>query len=137
MPDTHDAKISPALDTTAAERFGAYAASVAKASLPADVIHAAKRCVIDWYATTLPGAVEPPATMLEKALVDELDRGEATLMLGRKAAVRTAALINGTASHTVEFDDIFAPAIYHPGSPTSASALAGGQARRATGDSLL
>lgn len=137
MPDAHDAKIGPALDTTAAERFGAYAASVTQANLPPEVMHAAKRCVIDWYATTLPGAVEPPATMLEQALADELDRGEATLMLGRRAAARTAALINGTASHTVEFDDIFAPAIYHPGSPTIAAALAVGQARGVSGETLL
>ncbi|TAJ91030.1 MmgE/PrpD family protein [Reyranella sp.] len=135
MPDTRTAAV--ALDPTALERFGVYAASVSKADLPADVIHAAKRCVIDWYATTLPGAIEAPATMLEKALADELDRGEATLMLGRKAAVRTAALINGTASHTVEFDDIYAPAIYHPGSPTIAAALAVGQARGASGDAFL
>ncbi len=135
MPDTQTA--APLLDTTATERFGAYAASVARANLPAEVMHAAKRCVIDWYATTLPGAIEAPATMLEKALGDELDRGEATLLLGRRASVRTAALINGTASHTVEFDDIYAPAIYHPGSPTIAAALAVGQARRATGDALL
>lgn len=39
-------------------------------------MHAAKRCVIDWYATTLPSAVEAPASMLEKALADELDHGE-------------------------------------------------------------
>ena len=137
MPDIHDAQIAPTLDSTAIERFGEYAASVSVAKLPAEVMHAAKRCVIDWYATTLPGAVEPPATMLEKALADELDRGEATLMLGRRAAARTAALINGTASHTVEFDDIFAPAIYHPGSPTIAAALAVGQARGVSGETLL
>lgn len=137
MLDTPTPKIPSVVDTTATERLGAYAASLATANLPADVIHAAKRCVIDWYATTLPGAVEPPATLLEKALADELDRGAATLMLGRKAPVRTAALINGTASHTVEFDDIFAPAIYHPGSPTIAAALAVGQARQATGESFL
>lgn len=137
MPDAHDAKIAPTLAATAAERFGAYAASVTQASLPPEVLHAAKRCVIDWYATTLPGAAEAPATMLEKALADELDHGEATLMLGRRAAVRTAALINGTASHTVEFDDIFAPAIYHPGSPTIAAALAVGQARGVSGEALL
>ena len=137
MPDIHDAQIAPTLDSTAIERFGEYAASVSVAKLPAEVMHAAKRCVIDWYATTLPGAVEPPATMLEKALADELDRGEASLMLGRRAAARTAALINGTASHTVEFDDIFAPAIYHPGSPTIAAALAVGQARGVSGETLL
>jgi hypothetical protein len=34
--------------------------------------------------------------------------------------VRHAALINATASHTVEFDDIFRDAGYHPGCPVIA-----------------
>lgn len=136
MPDIHAAKIA-AVVAPALETFGAFAASVSTGALSAEVIHAAKRCIIDWYATTLAGAIEAPATMLEKALADELDRGKATLMLGRQAAVRAAALINGTASHTVEFDDIYAPAIYHPGSPTIAAALAVGQARGAAGEAFL
>jgi len=38
--------------------------------------------------------------------------------------VRAAALINGSAAHTVEVDDIFRDGIYHPGAPTIAAALA-------------
>ena len=65
-----------------------------------EVLHHAKRAVIDWYAALLPGAVVAPATLLEKALAEELDRGGARLALGRKATVRAAAFINGTAAHT-------------------------------------
>ena len=82
------------------------------------MLHHAKRAVIDWYAALLPGAVVPPATALERALAEELDRGEARLALGRRATVRAAALINGSAAHTVEVDDIFRDGIYHPGAPT-------------------
>jgi 2-methylcitrate dehydratase PrpD len=71
-----------------------------------------------------PGAVAPPATLLEKALAEELDRGEARLALGRKATARAAALINATAAHTAELDDIFRDGIYHPGAPTIAAARA-------------
>ncbi len=101
------------------------------------MIHHAKRAVIDWYAALLPGAVVAPATALERALAEELDRGDATLALGRAATTRTAALINGTAAHTVEFDDIFKFGIYHPGAPTISAALAMGQATRASGLTFL
>jgi len=101
------------------------------------VVHHAKRAVIDWYAALMPGAVAAPATMLERALAEDLDHGGAHLALGRRATMRTAALINGTAAHTVEFDDIFKFGIYHPGAPTISSALAAAQHQGATGDAFL
>jgi len=51
--------------------------------------------------------------------------------------VRAAALINGSAAHTVEVDDIFRDAIYHPGAPTIAAALALAQANGASGGQFL
>lgn len=127
----------PTQDTTAAQRFAAFAASLNDAPLTPEVIHHAKRAIVDWYAALLPGAVESPPTLLERALADDLDRGGARLALGRAATVRAAALINGTAAHTVEVDDIYREAIYHPGAPTIAAALALAQARRATGLQMI
>ena len=51
--------------------------------------------------------------------------------------MRAAALINGSAAHTVEVDDIFRDAIYHPGAPTIAAALALAQANGASGGQFL
>jgi 2-methylcitrate dehydratase PrpD len=119
------------------ERFAAFAEASRRAPIAPEVLHHAKRAVIDWYAALLPGAVVPPATALERALADELDRGEARLALGRPATVRAAALINGSAAHTVEVDDIFRDGIYHPGAPTIPAALALAQARRASGEAFL
>ncbi len=119
------------------ERLAGFAESFRGKPLPPLVLHHAKRAVIDWYAALLPGAVVPPATLLAVALADELDRGESRLALGRRATVRAAALINGSAAHTVEVDDIFRDGIYHPGAPTIAAALALAQARAASGAALL
>src|SRR5213083_424873 len=106
------------------ERFASWAVEARQEPLSPEVLHHAKRAVIDWHAALFPGAVVPPATLLEKALAEELDRGEATLALGRKATVKAAALINATAAHTVEVDDIFRDGIYHPGAPTISAAFA-------------
>jgi len=122
---------------TAAQTLADFGASLNGQTLSPEVIHHAKRAVVDWYAALIPGAVEPPATLLETALNEDLDHGGARLALGRRATSRTAALINGTAAHTVEVDDIFREAIYHPGAPTIAAALAQGQAAHASGLSFL
>ena len=119
------------------ERFAAWAEQSRAQALAPDVLHHAKRAVVDLHAAMISGAVVAPATLLEKALADELDRGEARLALGRKATMRAAALINGAAAHTMEVDDIFRDGIYHPGAPSIPAALALAQARGASGAQFL
>ena len=106
------------------ERFARWATDWRSQPIAREVLHHARRALIDWHAALLPGAVLPPATLLEQALREELDRGEARLALGRRATARAAALINGAAAHTVEVDDIYRDGIYHPGAPTIAAAYA-------------
>src|SRR5882672_8864840 len=105
------------------ERFAAWAAGWRAQPVSSEVAHHARRAVIDWHAALLPGSVVPPATLLKKAL------GEAD--------ARTTALINGTAAHTVEVDDIYRDGIYHPGAPTIAAALAMAQSHSKDGMSFL
>nr|WP_314623125.1 MmgE/PrpD family protein [uncultured Noviherbaspirillum sp.] len=122
---------------TIVEQFARFAVGYRAAPMSADVTHHAQRAVIDWYAAALPGAVLPPATSLQQALADEVGHGHARLVLGTPATIRAAALINGTAAHIVEVDDIFREAIYHPGAPTIAAALALAQARNVSGTDFL
>jgi len=122
---------------TAAQTFAEFGAQLSYRDLAPDVIHHAKRAVVDWYAALLPGAIEAPATLLEQAMADDLDRGPSQLAMGRAATPRTAALINAAAAHTVEVDDIYREAIYHPGAPTIAAALAMAQAQNASGLTFL
>ncbi len=121
----------------AVERFAGFAQSFRAGRAAPQLLHHAKRAVIDWHAALFPGAVVAPAVLLERAFASELDRGEARLALGRRATVRAAALINGSAAHSVEVDDIFRDGIYHPGAPTIAAALALAQARGASGEAFL
>ena len=96
------------------ERFADWAVQWRSRAIPSEVLHHARRALVDWHAALYPGAVVPPATMLKKAFADEFGRGYP----------RTVALINGTAAHTVEVDDIYRDGIYHPGAPTIAAAHA-------------
>src|ERR687891_224909 len=111
------------------DKMAAWAAGARSTRFADEVWHHARRAVIDWHAALYPGALMPPATLLEGARAEDLGHGEARLALGRRATLRAAAFINGTAAHAAEVDDIFREGIYHPGAPTiaAAHALAVGQ----------
>jgi len=94
------------------ERFADWAVGFRNQKLSSDVVHHARRAVIDWHAALVPGMVVPPVTLMEKAFAGEAE------------SPRLKALIEGTAAHTVEVDDIFRDGIYHPGAPTIAAAFA-------------
>lgn len=115
-----------------------HAASWRDRPLETAVAHHARRALIDWFAALLPGCRKPPATLLAAALGAERGEGRAICYVdGRAGGMRHAALINATASHTIEFDDIFRDAGYHPGCPTIGAALAAAQAQGASLESLL
>ena len=114
-------------------KLAAIAADWRERPLPGDVTWAARRVLLDWFATALPGCVRPPARLLAVALSSDRGSGGAqSYAEGVATSVRHAALLNAVASHTVEFDDIFRDGGYHPGSPTVAAALALAQDRNAT-----
>ncbi len=121
----------------ATEVFGHYAQDYHRTALPDEVVHHAKRAVIDWYAALFPGLAADPLAQLEQVLADDLDRGRARLGNGRSATARAAALYNGTAAHAAEVDDSFRDAMYHPGAATIAAALAASQDASASGLDFL
>ena len=115
-----------------------YAVAERTRALPTEAVHWAKRAVIDWCATTAPGAIEMPATGLVKAMADDVGRGKARLFpSGIQATMRSAAIINAAASHTVEFDDIFRDALFHASTPTVSTALAAADNEDLSGEDFL
>ena len=125
------------LGMKATETCAAFAVDFARHPLDRHVGRHAKRAIVDWHAAVMAGSISAPATLLERAYADDLDRGRARLASGRAATARAAALINGTAAHAEEVDDIYREAIYHPGAPTIAAALAAAQDVGAGGEALL
>lgn len=106
-------------------------------AIPDAVAHDARRAVLDWFAAMVPGCVDGPAVALAHALAPDRGDGLAISYVdGALCSARHAALLNGVASHTAEFDDIFRNGGYHPGSPTISAALALAQAEGARSDAF-
>lgn len=124
-------------DVTVGRRFAEFAIEQRGRPLPSDLAHAATRAVVDWFGAAVPGARSAPASILAATLRSEGAGPSRLLASAGRVPTRTAALVNAAASHTIEMDDIYRDGIFHPGSPTVATALAVADRVNAGGPSLL
>lgn len=122
---------------TALESMAHYVVTERQSALRPEVLHHARRAVIDWYASLFAGCTMDPVVAMERALADEIDTGKSRLWSGRSATIRAAAFLNGLGSHAAEVDDVFREGIYHPGSPVISAALALGQSQGMDGLSFV
>ncbi|TXH49117.1 MAG: MmgE/PrpD family protein, partial [Burkholderiaceae bacterium] len=97
----------------------------------------AKHTLLDWLAVTIAGSREPLVDMLAEEYPARADG--ACALVGRGGAVGPieAALINGSAGHALDFDDVSSRTVGHPTAPIAPAALALGQLTGASGEQLL
>ncbi len=89
----------------------------------ADAAMVARSCLLDWCGCALAGSREPLAAILADAIAG--DTGRATLVgRAQTAGLLDAALVNGAASHALDFDDTHTLMSGHPSAPVVPAALA-------------
>jgi len=103
---------------TIAHRLAEKILAVDAAELPPEAVHWAKIGILDTVAVTLAGAAEA-CTRLAAGLPGVADaEGPALLFgLGRRTSALDAVLINGVASHALDFDDVNNQIGGHPSVP--------------------
>lgn len=122
------------------ERILASVARFQSTEIPDVVMAATEAALLDWLGCVIGGAGSDLACAFADHLTQDGSRsGAATALLpGLPAAsARDAALINGAVSHVLELDDIYTPALYHPGVCVIPAALAAAQSVGASGDRFL
>lgn len=120
-------------------RFAEFAVAERERGLDPEVQQAANRAVVDWFAATVAGSEMDAAQILRTTMLEGDGAAGAARLVpgGERTSARTAALINASASHIAEMDDIFREGIYHPGSPTVGAVLAAAELVGASGADLL
>jgi MmgE/PrpD N-terminal domain len=99
------------------------------ASLTANALTWAKHVLLDWTAVTIAGYAQPLVQMLVAEYGGAAD-GPCSLLVGNgRARAVDAALINGSAGHALDFDDVAARMFGHPSVPVVPAALALAQAQ--------
>ena len=100
---------------TPAEALADFAAGLRLADLPSTVIDSVLDRVVDTVGLCIAGARGETAPMV-RSLVEEWAGPPLATVVGmrRKAPAASAALVNGTAAHGLDFDDTHLPSVVHP-----------------------
>ncbi len=108
------------------------------ADIPERVREIARQCVLDWIAVTLAGTKEPLSRILRDDALAEGGHATATLVGHRgRVSPRRAALVNGAASHALDFDDVNFAMSGHPTVTVLPGLLALAEARRIGGSQVM
>lgn len=110
------------------------AAHLAWNDFPDDLLERTKQCLLDWFAVTVAGAQDELTDILAREAMEDGAKGSASLV-GRaeKTLPSTAALINGAASHALDYDDVNFAMHGHPTVTVVPALLALGEQRKASG----
>lgn len=107
-------------------------------TLPAPVVHEAKRALLNWAGCAIGASAHPTVEIAWKALRPFAGAAQATL-LGRceRTDILHAALVNGISSHVLDFDDTHPDTLVHPSGPVASAVLALAELRSASGRDLI
>jgi 2-methylcitrate dehydratase PrpD len=92
-----------------------YAADLRFDDIPEEVRTVVRHCLLDWLGVTLAGSREGAGRIVREEAVDQGGAPQATLIGGgARTSVGQAALVNGTASHALDYDDVQFAFLGHP-----------------------
>lgn len=115
----------PPLLENATRDLAQFAATLRYEDIPREAVACIKLSVLDSIGCCLFGATLPWTRKVAALVEGEGARPVASLMgMGRKSSVSLAVLVNSTAGHAFELDDIHKESIVHPGSLAMPVAMA-------------
>lgn len=92
-----------------------YAADLRFDDIPGDVRTVVRHCVLDWLGVTLAGSREDAGRIVREEALEQGGASQATIIGGgARTGIGQAALVNGTASHALDYDDVQFAFLGHP-----------------------
>src|SRR3954452_12417619 len=137
LPTRH---VRKAADLTLLEGIAERIGRIAFADLPPEAVHWAKTAILDTVGVTLAGAAEPCTQIVARVLAAGTGAGSGECLIfgsDRRAAPLDAALINGTAAHALDFDDVSNSMGGHPSAPIVPALFAAGEILDSTGREFI
>lgn len=114
-----------------------YIATAKQREMPPDVMEQAKMCLVDWMGVALGAHHEGAAVTVRRMAESWQAAGEAQILLGGQTTPGLAALVNGTMSHCLDYDDAHTEGAGHISAVTWAAALAMAGHHRLSGTDAL
>ena len=123
----------------ATRKLAAFASSLTFEALPGEVVEKAKLCILDTLGCCIFGNSLPSLRKLAAVILPEGAAPQATIFgCSARTSPSSAALLNGTAAHAFQLDEIHIESTLHPGSLALPAAFALGEAKKGgTGRDLI
>ncbi len=131
------------LPVTLIEQIAGKIVAIRYRDLPPEAVFWAKAAILDTVGVTLAGSREECARIVEQALAAESPAGNSAggdcLVFGsdRRAPPLVAALVNGTAAHALDFDDVSNSLGGHPSAPILPALFALADSRDCDGKAFI
>ncbi|MDB5811853.1 MAG: MmgE/PrpD family protein [Betaproteobacteria bacterium] len=117
--------------------YGAFIAQLKYKALPAEVVRTIKQGFTDCIGVMLAGSREPVTAAVERVLGADQATGSSNLYFtAKRMSAPAAALINGTASHALDYDDVALKGC-HPSAVLVPAILAEAQMLNRSGRDML
>jgi 2-methylcitrate dehydratase PrpD len=125
-------------ETTVLQEVSRFAAGVRMGKLEEGLLQDARRRVTDIIGIALAASGMEPARVVGAVIESWGGKGQASA-IGRSGRYPTAsaALLNGTLAHALDYDDTHLPSVLHPSAAVVPAALAVAEASGASGRDLL
>jgi 2-methylcitrate dehydratase PrpD len=105
--------------------------------IPSDVVELVRQCVLDWLGVTVAGSREPAARIVLAEAAEECAGGSTVVGRPERLPASMAALVNGTASHALDYDDVNTAMTGHPTVAILGALLALAEARHDPGRDVV
>jgi len=103
---------------------GDFVRSMRTRTLDPALLDAAKQSFVDWFAVSIAALSDPAPSIVRAQMLRWGTQGRAVSLYGDRLAAAPAALVNGTAAHSLDYDDVHLGTAYHASAPTLAAVLA-------------
>lgn len=120
-------------------RLGRFAEETASAPLKPGVMAAVVRSILDVIGVAIAGHAEHPVGAAHAVASNHraVEAGATTWVWGDSLPPSSAAMVNGTMAHALDFDDTHLPSVLHPSAPVVPGVLAAAEASSASGSTTL
>jgi len=119
-------------------RLAARVASANFEHIPTEAVEVSKQAILDFIGVTVAGMQEPLANILRQDASEQGGHPQATVIgTGERTSVQQAALINGSAGHAHDYDDVQSAMTGHPTVPVAPAVLALAEHNGLTGADVI
>jgi len=138
MPDSDSNLTAQALTESPTRDMARWIAEFDAAALGERPLRWAMHAILDWLGVTLAGARDPLVDVLVADAIAEGEAGTARLVgRGARTTPTFATMINGAASHALDYDDVNKRLHGHPTVPVVPALLALAEQRKFSGRAVL